>query len=135
MNLEGGCYCGALRYEAGGDPMFQGQCHCRECQYVSGGSPNLLMAMPEASFKYTKGSPKQFQRADLETPVVREFCADCGTHILAKAPTVPGAVILKVGTLDAPSAFTPQMAIFLCDKQSFHSVPDGLATFDRTPGG
>jgi hypothetical protein len=31
MSLTGGCYCGALRYEVTGDPMFQGQCHCREC--------------------------------------------------------------------------------------------------------
>ncbi len=25
MALEGGCYCGALRYEATGDPLFKGQ--------------------------------------------------------------------------------------------------------------
>ena len=40
------------------------------------------------------------------------------------APGAPGSVILKVGTLDDPSIFgEPQMAIFLCDKQSFHHVP------------
>ncbi len=136
MTLEGGCYCGALRYEATGDPLFTGQCHCRECQYISGGNPNVLMALPEAGFSYTKGAPKAFRRSDLDNPVTREFCADCGTHILAKAPGVPGSVILKVGTLDDPSAFgEPQMAIFLCDKQSFHHVPDGVASFDRAPGG
>ncbi len=136
MTFEGGCYCGALRYEATGDPLFKGQCHCRECQYISGGSPNMLMALPESGFSYTKGAPSEFRRSDLDTPVTREFCADCGTHILAKSPGVPGSVILKVGTLDDPSAFgEPQMAIFLCDKQSFHHVPDGVASFDRTPGG
>ncbi len=136
MTFEGGCYCGALRYEATGDPLFKGQCHCRECQYISGGHPNLLLALPEAGFSYTKGAAKEFRRSDLDNPVTREFCADCGTHILAKAPSVPGSVILKVGTLDDPSSFgEPQMAIFLCDKQSFHHVPDGVASFDRTPGG
>ena len=136
MTFEGGCYCGALRYEATGDPLFKGQCHCRECQYISGGHPNLLLALPEAGFSYTKGTAKEFRRGDLDNPVTREFCADCGTHILAKSPGVPGSVILKVGTLDDPSTFgEPQMAIFLCDKQSFHHVPDGVASFDRTPGG
>jgi hypothetical protein len=136
MEVEGGCYCGALRYEAKGEPMFKGQCHCRECQYIAGGSPNVVMAMPEAGFRYTKGSPKPFSRTDLENPVTREFCPDCGTHILAKAPALPGAVLLKVGTLDDPSAFgKPQMAIFMIDKQPFHAVPDGVATFDRGPGG
>ncbi len=133
--MQGGCYCGALRYEAGGDAMFQGQCHCRECQYASGGNPNVIMAMPEASFAYTKGAPKEFRRNDLENPVTREFCPECGTQILSRAPSVPGAVILKVGTLDDPSVFTPQMAIFTVDKQSFHHVPEGMPSFERTPGG
>ena len=135
MEIEGGCYCGAVRYKAEGEPLFKGQCHCRECQYIAGGSPNVTMAMPEAGFSYTKGSPKPFSRRDLENPVTREFCADCGTHILAKAPALPGAVLLKVGTLDDPSAFgKPQMAIFMIDKQAFHVVPDGVAAFDRGPG-
>ncbi len=135
MSLEGGCYCGALRFEAGGDAMFKGQCHCRECQYISGGSPNMVMAMPEAGFSWTKGEAKPFRRSDLEKPVTREFCAECGTHLLSRAPGVPGAVLLKVGTFDDPSLFgMPQMAIFTIDKQSFHSVPDGVAVFERTPG-
>lgn len=136
MEVEGGCYCGSLRYRVKGDPLFQGQCHCRECQYISGGSPNVVMAVPETGFAYTKGTPKAFRRSDLDTPVTREFCPDCGTHVLAKSPAMAGALMLKVGTLDDPSVFAgPQMAIYLCDKQGFHQVPEGIPTFERTPGG
>jgi hypothetical protein len=135
MKVEGGCYCGALRFQAEGEPLFKGQCHCRECQYLSGGSVNVVMGMPEATFSYTKGAPKGFSRGDLDTPVTREFCAECGTHILSKAPSLPGAVLIKVGTLDDPSVFGgPQMAIYLADKQSFHQVPEGCAQFDGVPG-
>ena len=135
MKLEGGCYCGALRYSAEGDPLFKGQCHCRECQYISGGHPNAVIAMPAARFSYTKSSPKQFRRSDLSNPVTREFCADCGTHILARSPGLPGAVMLKVGTLDDPGVYGgPQMVIFTIDKQSFHHVPQGVPVFERTPG-
>ena len=135
MELEGRCYCGAVHYKAEGDVLFKGQCHCRECQYVSGGGPNYLMAIPEAGFSYTKGQPKGFSRSDLDNPVTREFCPDCGTHILTRAPSVAGAVILKVGTLDDPSVFgSSQMAIYTIDKQSFHHLPEGVASFERTPG-
>jgi hypothetical protein len=134
MELEGGCYCGAVRYKATGEALFRGQCHCRECQYIAGGSPNVVLGMPEAGFAYTKGSPKGFRRSDLENPVTREFCPECGTHLLARAPTLPNAVMLKVGTLDDPSVFgSPQMVIFTAEKQSFHQVPEGVPTFERGP--
>jgi len=135
MKVEGGCYCGALRYEAEGDPLFKGQCHCRECQYISGGSPNLVMGMAESGFRWTKGAPKVFQRSDLESPVTREFCGECGTHITSKPPSMAGAALIKVGTLDDPSVFGgPQMVIYTIDRQAFHLVPEGVPTFERVPG-
>lgn len=134
MKIEGGCYCGGLRYVAEGDPVMKAQCHCRECQYISGGSPNVIVGMPLDGFAYTKGEPKQFARTDLERPVTREFCPNCGTHILTRARGFP-AVILKVGTFDDPKLFGgPDMAIFTIDKQPFHSIPDGLPAFERFPG-
>lgn len=133
MKLEGGCYCGSLRYAAEGKPMMKAQCHCRECQYISGGAPNLFMALPAGGFAYTKGAPKQFARKDLEKAVTREFCAECGTHILTRRPGL-NAVILKIGTLDDPaSAFTPRMAIYTVDKQPYHLIAEGLPSFDRLP--
>jgi len=135
MEAEGRCYCGAVRYKATGEPLFKGQCHCRECQYISGGHPNVVMAMPAAGFTYTKGTPKGFQRKDLEAGATREFCPECGTHLVSKSPRMPGAVMIKVGTLDDPSVFgTPQMAIFTIDKQAFHQVPAGIPAFERLPG-
>ncbi len=133
MKLEGGCYCGALRYAVEGEPMLKAQCHCRECQYITGGGPNMFMLMPAAGFRYTKGTPKTFARSDLENPVTREFCANCGTHVVTR-PNMP-AVVVKVGTLDDPKQFGgPKMAIFAIDKQPFHQIAEGLPVFERMPG-
>jgi hypothetical protein len=133
MRLEGGCYCGEVRYAAEGEPMLKAQCHCRECQYISGGAPNMFILMPPDGFIYTQGTPKQYARGDLEGAVTREFCANCGTHLTTLRPGLR-AVILKVGTLDEPSVFeSPQMAIYAIDKQAFHQIPEGLPTFERLP--
>jgi hypothetical protein len=104
MRLEGGCYCGEVRYVAEGEPMMKAQCHCRECQYITGGSPNMFVLMSPDGFSYTKGTPKRFARSDLEKPVTREFCAECGTHLVTRPTAVP-AIVLKVGTFDDPSLF------------------------------
>ncbi|WP_144109679.1 GFA family protein [Paraburkholderia sp. BCC1886] len=132
MTLFGRCYCGEIRYEAGGEVRSRVQCHCRECQYISGGSPNVIMAMPADAFHYLAGSPRQFSRSDIDQPVTREFCGTCGTHLLTRSPRLPGLVLVKVGTLDDPSIFQrPDAAIFAIDKQAFHHVQDDVPVFER----
>jgi hypothetical protein len=133
VKLEGGCYCGAVRYVADGEPIMKGQCHCRECQYISGGAPNVFLLMPAAGFQYSKGTPKTFARTDLEKPVTREFCPECGTHMITR-PQGLRAVVVKVGTLDDPSLYgAPQMAIYTIDKQAFHHIGEGIPAFERLP--
>ncbi|MDB5978947.1 MAG: glutathione-dependent formaldehyde-activating enzyme [Nevskia sp.] len=75
------------------------------------------------------------KRDDPEKPVVREFCAECGTHLISSPPGMAGMAIIKLGTLDNPNAYgSPQMAVFMVDKQPFHQVPAGMAVFERLPG-
>ena len=133
MIFEGGCYCGRVRYQAEGEPRLRAQCHCRPCQYFSGGAPNLFMLMAPKGFRYVSGAPKSFTRSDLDEPVTREFCGDCGTHLTTRRPGLP-FVILKIGTLDDPSLYGgPQMAINTSDMQPFHIIPEGVPAFEREP--
>ncbi|MDF2235592.1 GFA family protein [Albimonas sp. CAU 1670] len=133
MKLSGRCYCGELRYEVEGEPVMQAQCHCRECQYITGGAPNLFMMFPREGFRIVQGAAKDFARKDLEKPVTRQFCPECGTHVATQISRAPMTVV-KVGTLDDPSVFSPAMAIFACDRQPYHLVAEGLPVFDKRPG-
>ena len=134
MKITGGCYCKKIRYEAEGEPLMRGLCHCRECQYISGGAANVALAMPLAGFRYTEGNPKSFSRSDLESPVRREFCSDCGTSLTSRPPGLADMVILKVGTMDDPAQYgTPDMAFYCIEKQAYHYLPEDMLTFDRFP--
>ena len=134
MPLTGRCYCGALSYEAEGDPLFKAQCHCRECQYISGGGPNYFMMLPEDGFRYTSGAPGTFTRPDLDRAVSREFCPTCGTHVVTRIPW-RDYVVLKVGTLDDPATGYggPSAAIYTIDKEPFHCIAEGIPAFERLP--
>jgi hypothetical protein len=87
----------------------------------------------EDSFQWTKGTPSVFARSDLETPRIRYFCGNCGTHICVKSPPRPGMLVLKIGTLDDHSWFKPETAIFCIDKQSFHLIPVDVSIFEKVP--
>jgi hypothetical protein len=130
MAITGGCYCGAVRYEADGPVGFRGQCTCRECTTITGGAENLFMVLPESGFRYVQGEPARFSRPDLPTPATREFCAACGTHLTTRAPQAAGNVILKVGSLDDPSQYGgPQAALWTSEAQSYHLIPEGVTAF------
>jgi hypothetical protein len=91
--------------------------------------------MPASGFSVEKGETKSFQRSDLENPVTREFCPNCGTHLLSRVPNLP-LVLIKVGTLDDPAVFEgPDVAIFTCDVQPFHQLPEGVPAHERMPTG
>ncbi len=63
MKLEGGCYCGKVRYVAEGEPMRKGQCHCRECQFITGGAPNMFVVMPSRGLPPTPRARPSSSRA------------------------------------------------------------------------
>ena len=134
MKITGGCYCGAVRYEMNGDPQASLQCHCRECQYISGGFPAALLLVSLDSFQLSSGEMKQFRRPDLEHPVTRHFCENCGTGVASETPNRPGSIVIKAGTFDDPSAFNPAVAIYTCDKQDYHHIPEDMTSFDKRPG-
>ena len=134
MTITGGCYCGSIRYEVTAEPQAQIQCHCRECQYITGGHPNAFAVFPDEAFSWTKEAPASFSRPDLDNPVTRYFCQTCGTGLGTKSPARPDSTIIKAGTLDDPSTFKAQAAIFTCDAPPCHVLPEGVPAFDKRPG-
>ena len=60
----------------------------------------MFLVMPIVRLSNTQDS-QAFTRTDLERSVTREFCAECGTHVVTRPPGLP-AVVVKVGTLDDP---------------------------------
>lgn len=131
--MEGGCYCGAIRYRASGPPTLRAQCYCRACQHISGGGPNEYALIEPNELAYTHGSPASYRRLDLPHPVTREFCGTCGTHVLTRRPGLR-QVVLKVGTLDEPDrAGSATLAIFCAEKARFHVIPENIPAFDGMP--
>lgn len=132
----GGCLCGAVRYEAGGDPLFSLQCHCRDCQRSSGTAFVAAMRMPAARFRITKGVAKRYvATSDAGNAVSRFFCGDCGSPLYIQVSTRPDIVGLRVGTLDDPSGFRAEADIFVKSAQPWDHLNPVLPKYDTYPPG
>jgi hypothetical protein len=104
--------------------------------YITGGSPTEVLMMPAQGFRITQGEPRAFTRSDIPNPVTREFCPNCGTHLLTRAPGLPHAVLIKAGTLDDQGVFgKPDFALFTREMLPFHHIPEGTVAFETTPRG
>ena len=62
--LEGGCQCGAVRYEVTGDPVMTAICHCSMCRRANA-APVVAWAMfEESQVSFTQTSPKLYASSE-----------------------------------------------------------------------
>lgn len=131
--ISGSCRCGQVRYLANAEPMFTGICHCKSCQKESGTAFNIVVAVPQAALKI-EGSPKAFvSKGDSGQEVVARFCPNCGSTILSEPAMLPGASILRAGTLDDTSWLKPTMEIYCDSAQSWVQLGGGMQRFPKMP--
>ena len=60
MNVDGGCHCGYLRYEAEVDPANATICHCTDCQVLTGSAFSVVVSPREGSFRLLSGEPATY---------------------------------------------------------------------------
>ncbi|HZZ35869.1 MAG TPA: GFA family protein [Caulobacteraceae bacterium] len=134
-NRTGGCLCGAVRYELTAEPFAHVACHCRDCQYASGGAPTLAMLVPRPAINITKGEVRTYWcDGDSGGKVGRSFCEACGTPIFSEPASSGPIAVIKVGSLDDASDFSPQVYIWTKSAKPWHHIPEGVARFEGQPG-
>jgi hypothetical protein len=129
-SLAGGCLCGAVRYEARGEPIAVALCHCGSCRRAAG-APVVAWAMfGLESFDYTAGKAAVYASSP---GVGRSFCASCGTSLAFTAGYMPGLVDVTVASLDDPEALAPQMHIWESQRLPWIHLGDGLPRHPEDP--
>ena len=132
----GGCLCGTIRYECGGEPQFSLLCHCRDCQRQSGAPHIAAVRMPAADFRITRGTPKYyFAKSDSGNEVTRAFCGNCGSALYVQVPTRLDIVGVRVCTLDDPSWFRPEANVFAKSAQPWDCLDPAVPRFETYPDG
>jgi hypothetical protein len=115
--FDGGCDCRAVRYRLHARPMFVHCCHCRWCQRETG-TAFALNALIETDRVELLAGPVDV----VDTPshsgqgqrIAR--CPACRIAVWSHYSS-PHLSFVRVGTLDEPDRFPPDIHIFTSSKQ------------------
>ncbi|WP_176083979.1 GFA family protein [Martelella sp. HB161492] len=134
LTFSGGCQCGAVRYRITGKPKAPHICHCRMCQKAAGNYFMPLAFAREEDFVFTRGEPRWYHSSDV---VLRGFCGACGTPLIYRQLD-PAEICITLGSLDDPSAVTPETQEGVESRLPFFhllaSRPENLTTEGMDPG-
>ena len=127
-SADGGCGCRAIRYRMHGRPLFVHCCHCRWCQRETG-SAFVLNALIEADrVRLLAGEPDVVPTPSNSGKGQR--IARCPICRIALWSTYAGAGerfrFVRVGTLDDPNRFPPEIHIFTASRQPWVIRPEAV---------
>ena len=133
-SLQGGCMCGAIRYELTSEPIMAVACHCRDCQYSAGGGPAHVIGIAKSALSIVKGSPRAYwSLSESGNRVARHFCAECGSPLFAESAANSDFIGVRIGSLDEPGRFKPAANIWVKSAQPWSYIDPALPRFDKNP--
>ncbi|HVN45995.1 MAG TPA: GFA family protein [Steroidobacteraceae bacterium] len=131
FTAEGGCTCGAVRFRLADRPLIVHCCHCRWCQRETGSAFVLNALIESARLQVTAG-----QAELVMTPSNSgkgQTIARCPTCRIALWSHYAGLgdrmSFVRVGTLDEPDRFPPDVHIYTQSKQPWVVLPPGARAF------
>ena len=129
VNTKGRCSCGDIQYELTALPMFVHCCHCTWCQRETGSAFAINALIETDRVRLVKGSPEKTHipsSSGMGQDISR--CPLCKTALWSNYAAAKEAVsFLRVGTLNNPDVYSPDIHIFTVSKQKWvrldNSVP------------
>jgi hypothetical protein len=124
-SYDGGCTCRHVRYRMITKPLFVHCCHCRWCQRETG-TAFALNAMIEAD----RVQLLEGEVAVIDTPSHSgkgqriSRCPICEVALWSNYAGSGDAIrFLRIGTLDEPDNFAPDIHIYTASKQPWFALP------------
>ena len=124
---DGGCDCRHVRYRMHGKPLFVHCCHCRWCQRETG-SAFVLNAMIESDRVELLAGEVEVVNTPSASGKGQKIarCPKCRIALWSNYAGLGDAVrFVRVGTLDDPDRFPPDIHIFTSTKQPWVVLPPG----------
>jgi len=127
--LQGGCLCGAVRFQITAPFTSAGYCHCTHCQRRTGTGSSANGRVPQGGFRLLAGK-QELRSFKPPSGVPKLFCATCGSALFSGEPFSDEEVAVRLGALDRDPGVRPQYRQFVDSAAPWEPVPeDGLVRY------
>ncbi|MEX0582343.1 MAG: GFA family protein [Sneathiella sp.] len=130
QKTQGGCLCGAVRYDVNGPLRKVSYCHCGQCQKSSG---HYFAATGAARSDFTLTEDRGLKWYKSSPWAERGFCSECGSNLFWRMKDEDNISILA-GSIDGNAGLEAEAHIFVKDKKDYYEITDGLPQYDTYPG-
>ena len=132
--VQGGCMCGAVRYELKAAPMAVYRCHCKDCQRISNTTHTISMVVKREDAELVSGDLVAYDKpADSGRVVRMQRCAQCGTAIWNEPLASAAVLVMKAGNLDDMSWARPIGNIWTASKAPWERIDPNEPNFEGQP--
>jgi len=133
FSAEGGCTCRAVRYRLMRSPLIVHCCHCRWCQRETGSAFALNALIESAQLQLLSGYPQLVPTPSQSGKGQRiARCPACRVAVWSHYGGAGDAVsFVRVGTLDEPDGFPPDVHIYTESQQPWVVIPAGARAFKQ----
>lgn len=126
--LNGECFCGAVKFKVSGSPEGMGYCHCEDCRQWSAGPVNAFSLWQPDALTVTQGA-ESIETFNKTENSYRKWCGKCGGHLFSEHP---GMGLTDIYAALLPELkFEPGMHVFYGEKMM--QVTDGLPKLRDMP--
>jgi hypothetical protein len=130
MTVNGRCHCGAISYQASGEPAYEALCHCGDCRRHAG-APMVGWAAYPATAVTVAGTPRVYHSSEHGR---RHFCGECGTGLFySNQALLPGLLDIQSCTFDDPAARPPHIHVQTAERLGWMDDLDAMPKFERFP--
>lgn len=125
--MEGGCTCRHVRYRLNGTPLIVHACHCTWCQRETGTAHGLNALYEAERVEHLAGEPEIVLTPSASGKGQRiARCPHCKVALWSNYPQAGAAVrFVRVGTMDDPARYPPDIHIFTTTKLPWVILPPG----------
>ncbi|TCR70975.1 GFA family protein [Rhizobium sp. BK376] len=111
----GGCRCGAVRFEAGGEPICATYCHCSDCRRASGAPLSAFVGFLTDNVRFHGSRGASYGNH----PVQRSFCSACGAPIAYVDARLEEQIFFVLGAMDRPELYPPTVHGYVGEQLPF----------------